>query len=93
MKDGLIDPLFEEPTYVSGVSFKVSGDVTDWLRPGRGLVINFETSGIKRGVVDTLVYDEEEDETVINIVGDELVEEEIISVLLSLSDWEGLYTN
>jgi len=92
IRDGLINPNFTNPSYVSASSLSVDGDVTSWLRQGRGVVINFEEAGVKRGIVDTLSYDSETNKTTIIMVGDSLVEEEITSILLSLSDGEGLYT-
>lgn len=88
IKDGLINPNFTTPLYVSATSFTVAGDVTSWLRPGRGLVISFQTSGIKRGTVVSLSYDSGTNKTTINTIGDSLVNETITSVLLSLSDLE-----
>jgi len=89
IKDGLINPNFTTPLYVSANSFTVAGDVTSWLRPRRGLVITFQTSGIKRCVATSLSYNSGTDKTTINTVGDSLVNETITSVLLSLSDLEG----
>jgi len=88
LKDGLINPGFFSPTYVSATSFTVAGDVTSWLRPGRGLVITFQTSGIKRCIITSLSYNSGTDKTTINVIGDSLVNETITSVLLSLSDLE-----
>jgi len=90
IQDGLINPEFTSPTYVSATSFTVAGDVTSWLRPGRGLVISFQTSGIKRCVATSLSYDSGTNKTTINTVGDALVNETITSVLLSLSDGENI---
>ena len=89
IRDGLINPNFTTPLYVSANSFTVAGDVTSWLRPGRGLVISFQNSGIKRCVATSLSYDSGSNKTTINTVGDSLVNETITSVLLSLSDLEG----
>ena len=89
IRDGLINPNFTTPLYVSANSFTVAGDVTSWLRPGRGLVITFQTSGIKRCIATSLSYNSGTDKTTINTVGDSLVNETITSVLLSLSDLEG----
>ncbi len=88
IKDGLINPNFTTPLYVSANSFTVAGDVTSWLRPGRGLVITFQTSGIKRCVATSLSYTSGTNTTTINTIGDSLVNETITSVLLSLSDLE-----
>jgi len=88
IKDGLINPNFTTPLYVSETSFTVAGDVTSWLRPGRGVVISFATSGIKRCVVTSLSFSSSTNKTTINTVGDSLVNETITSVLLSLSDGE-----
>lgn len=88
IRDGLINPNFTTPLYVSATSFTVAGDVTSWLRPGRGLVITFQNSGIKRCVATSLSYDSGSNKTTINTVGDSLVNETITSVLLSLSDLE-----
>ena len=90
IKDGLINPNFTTPLYVSANSFTVAGDVTSWLRPGRGLVITFQTSGIKRCIATSLSYDSGTNKTTINVVGDSLVNETITSVLLSLSDMEAI---
>ena len=90
IRDGLINPNFTTHLYVSETSFTVAGDVTSWLRPGRGLVITFQTSGIKRGTVVSLSYDSGTNKTTINTVGDNLVNETITSVLLSLSDGENI---
>ena len=90
IQDRLINPEFTSPTYVSKTSFTVAGDVTSWLRPGRGLVISFQTSGIKRCVATSLSYDSGTNKTTINVVGDSLVNETITSVLLSLSDMEAI---
>ena len=88
IRDGLINPNFTTPLYVSATSFTVAGDVTSWLRPGRGLVITFQTSGIKRCIITSLSYNSGTDKTTINVIGDSLVNEMITSVLLSLSDLE-----
>ncbi len=90
IRDGLINPNFTTPLYVSANSFTVAGDVTSWLRPGRGLVITFQTSGIKRCIATSLSYDSGTNKTTINVVGDSLVNETITSVLLSLSDMEAI---
>ncbi len=90
IRDGLINPNFTTPLYVSANSFTVAGDVTSWLRPGRGLVISFQTSGVKRGTVVSLSYDSGTNKTTINTIGDSLVNETITSVLLSLSDGENI---
>ena len=87
---GLINPDFTTPLYVSANSFTVAGDVTSWLRPGRGLVITFQTSGIKRCIITSLSYNSGTDKTTINVIGDSLVNETITSVLLSLSDGENI---
>jgi len=87
---GLINPDFISPLYVSANSFTVAGDVTSWLRPGRGLVITFQTSGIKRCVATSLSYNSGTDKTTINTIGDSLVNETITGVLLSLSDGENI---
>ena len=89
-RDGLINPNFTTPLYVSATSFTVAGDVTSWLRPGRGLVITFQTSGIKRCVATSLSYNSGTNKTTINVIGDSLVNETITSVLLSLSDGENI---
>ena len=90
IRDGLINPNFTTPLYVSANSFTVAGDVTSWLRPGRGLVITFQTSGIKRCVASSLSYNSGTNKTTINVIGDSLVNETITSVLLSLSDGENI---
>ena len=90
IRDGLINPGFTSPLYVSATSFTVSGDVTSWLRPGRGVVISFATSGIKRCVATSLSFSSSTNKTTINTIGDSLVNETITSVLLSSSDLEPL---
>ncbi len=88
--NGLINPDFISPLYVSPLSFSVDGDVTSWLRPGRGVVISFATSGIKRCVATSLSFSSSTNKTTINTIGDSLVNETITSVLLSSSDLEPL---
>ncbi len=92
IRDGLINPNFTTPLYVSETSFTVAGDVTSWLRPGRGLVITFQTSGVKRGAVRNVFYDSGTNKSTINVIGDSLVNEPITSVLISLSDMEGAFS-
>ena len=92
IRDGLINPNFTTPLYVSANSFTVAGDVTSWLRPGRGLVITFQTSGVKRGAVRNVFYDSGTNKSTINVIGDSLVNEPITSVLISLSDMEGAFS-
>jgi len=92
IRDGLINPNFTTPLYVSANSFTVAGDVTSWLRPGRGLVITFQTSGVKRGAVRNVFYDSGTNKSTINVIGDSLVNEPITSVLISSSDMEGAFS-
>jgi len=92
IRDGLINPNFTTPLYVSANSFTVAGDVTSWLRPRRGLVITFQTSGVKRGAVRNVFYDSGTNKSTINVIGDSLVNEPITSVLISSSDMEGAFS-
>ena len=88
IKDGLINPNFTTPLYVSANSFTVAGDVTSWLRPGRGVVLTFQTAGIRRCIVVSLSYDSGTNKTTINVTGDSLTNETITEALLSFSDLE-----
>jgi len=88
IRDGLINPNFTTPLYVSANSFTVAGDVTSWLRPGREVILTFQTSGVKRCIITSLSYSSGTNKTTINTAGDSLVNETITSVLLSLSDLE-----
>ncbi len=92
IKDGLINPGFTSPLYVSANSFTVAGDVTSWLRPGREVILTFQTSGVKRCIITSLSYDSGMSKTTINVVGDSLVNETITSVLLASSDTLPNYT-
>ncbi len=86
IRDGLINPNFTTPLYASATSFTVSGDVTSWLRPGREVILTFQTSGVKRCIITSLSYDSGTSKTTINTTGRMLVNETITSVLLSASD-------
>jgi len=88
IRDGLINPNFTTPLYVSANSFTVAGDVTSWLRPGRGVVLTFQTAGIRRCIVVSLSYDSGTNKTTINVTGDSLTNETITEALLSFSDLE-----
>ncbi len=88
IRDGLINPNFTTPLYVSANSFTVAGDVTSWLRPGRGVVLTFQTAGIKRCIIVSLSYDSGTNKTTINVTGDSLTNETITEALISFSDLE-----